>query len=96
MLLEQNQLEPATATLIAGLARKPEATATMDGLNISPADTARTLKARLALPEHKTLLAQLEAALAQLDPVLLQLPAYEGQGPGPGARGGRGGRRGGR
>jgi hypothetical protein len=63
----------------------------MDGLNIAPADTARTLKAKLSTKGNEALLAQLEAALERIDPVLLQLPAYEREGPAPG-----GGRRGGR
>ncbi len=90
VLLEQGDLDHSTAELLTALAVRPEATATMDGLNLSAADTARTLRARLTTDQRQDLLAQLEQALAAIDPELLQLPAYEGQGPGP-----RGGRRGG-
>ncbi|MGE3172220.1 MAG: hypothetical protein AB7O97_06290 [Planctomycetota bacterium] len=92
VLLEQDDLAGATDQLLAAFAQKPEATATMDGLNISAADTARMLRAKLTTAERKDLLQRLEQALLQLDPELLRLPAYEGQGPGP--RPGAGGRRG--
>ena len=58
--------------------------ATLDGLNLSPADTSRTLRARLIAADRKELVAQLDLVLAKMDPELLKLPAYER--PAPGAR----------
>ena len=60
--------------------QRPAAFATPDGLNISPADTARMLSARLKEHKRDDLAAKLEAALAKLDPELLKLPAYERDG----------------
>ncbi len=88
---ERGDPERALAELISSLERKPEAAATLDGLNISPADTARMLRARLTELERDDLAARLEAALGKLDPELLELPAYERGGPPPGD--GRAGRR---
>jgi len=96
VLLERNDLDGSTRELLAALATRPEATATMDGLNISAADTARMLRAALTTAQRTELLGTLDRALAELDPELLKLPAYEtqgpGQGPAPARR--RGGRRG--
>jgi hypothetical protein len=79
----------AVDQLLASFARKPGAAATLDGLNISPVDTARLVLARLRDRGPADLATQLEAALAQLDPDLLQLPAYERGEPGePGSRAG--------
>ncbi|MBI4882034.1 MAG: hypothetical protein HY812_20595, partial [Planctomycetes bacterium] len=77
LALERADLEAALAKLLESFARKPEAAGTPDGLNISPADTARVLRARLAEAERADLLARLEAALSDIDPELLALPAYE-------------------
>ena len=75
--LEHGDLERALSELTASFHRKPEAAATLDGLNLSPADSSRLLRARLVDAKREDLLATLEAELARLDPVLLQLPAYE-------------------
>ncbi len=94
LALERADLEGALAELLAAFARKPEAAGTPDGLNISPADTARLLRARLAEAERTDLLARLEAALEEIDPALLALPAYEREIPaGPPGEGRRGPRR---
>jgi hypothetical protein len=84
MSLEQGNLDQALTELLASFARKPEAAATLDGLNLSPADTSRTLRARLIAADRKELVAQLDLVLAKMDPELLKLPAYER--PAPGAR----------
>ena len=77
LALEKGDLDAATTLLVAAFAHRPASAATLDGLNLSPADTSRTLRARLQAADRADLLAQLEAALAQVDPVLLGLPAYE-------------------
>ncbi len=91
LAFETGDHERAVAELLASLERKPEAAATQDGLNLSPADTARTLLARLKDLDLDDLVTRLETALGKLDPELLRLPAYERDGP-PGER--RAGRRG--
>jgi len=76
----------ATEELLASFARRPEAAASLDGLNISPVDTAKMLRARLTDKAEgngeSELLAKLQAALDALDPDLLLLPAYERAVPG--------------
>lgn len=77
LALERGDLDAATTLLSAAFAYRPASAATLDGLNLSPADTSRTLRARLLEAERADLLSQLEAALDQVDPALLGLPAYE-------------------
>ena len=79
---ESKDLERALDELLASFARKPEAAASLDGLNISPVDTAKMLKARLVEEQRDELAQKLQAALDKLDPELLLLPAYEREVPG--------------
>ncbi|MEW6741552.1 MAG: hypothetical protein AB1486_02240 [Planctomycetota bacterium] len=90
---ERGDYERALGELVGSFERKPEAAGTLDGLNISPADTARMLLAKLTDLQRSDLVARLEAALDKLDPELLALPAYEGGGPGGPMRGRGPGRR---
>ena len=92
LAFEAGDDEAAVAGLVASFDRFAEAAATLDGLNLSPADTARTVRAHLAMlhaqedaDETPTAarLARLEAAMDALDPRLLQLPAYEKEVPPP-------------
>ena len=93
LALEGGDHARALAQVVASFARKPDAAASRDGLNISPVDTAKMLLARLNELEQPELAAQLQTALDDLDPAMLELPAYERQG--QGGRGQRGqGRRG--
>jgi hypothetical protein len=93
---EREDFDRALAELLASFERKPEAAGTLDGLNISPADTSRQLRSKFTELGREDLLSRLEAALGELDPELLQLPAYETLGQrGRGGRRGRRGRRGG-
>jgi tetratricopeptide (TPR) repeat protein len=93
---EREDFDGALAELLASFDRKPDAAGTLDGLNISPADTSRQLRSKFTELEREDLLTRLDAALEKLDPELLQLPAYETAGQRGRGRGGRGGRRGGR
>lgn len=81
--------ERALAELLASFERKPEAAASLDGLNISPVDTAKMLRARLTEEKRDTLVATLQTALDKLDPELLKLPPYEREVPDPSATDGR-------
>jgi tetratricopeptide (TPR) repeat protein len=74
---EAGHAQAAVDDLLASFERMPEAAASPDGLNISPADTARMLRSRLHDEGEAELLARLEQALQALDPELLELPAYE-------------------
>jgi len=85
---QQGDLERALADLVASFERCPDAAGTLDGLNLSPADTSRLLRARLEQAQRAELVARLDAALGRLDPELLRLPAYE-RGGAPPASGGR-------
>jgi tetratricopeptide (TPR) repeat protein len=75
--LEAGNLEPALRELLAAFAARPEAAATLDGLNISPVDTAKMLRARLAEAHREDLVKELQVALDALSPELLELPPYE-------------------
>ncbi|MFT7465421.1 MAG: hypothetical protein ACI9EF_003788 [Pseudohongiellaceae bacterium] len=75
--LEQGQLRQATALLLSSFDRQPDAAANLDGLNLSPADTAKILRAQLADADLPDVSAVLQQALDQLDPKLLRLPSYE-------------------
>jgi hypothetical protein len=81
--LEARELDRAVALLVASFERAPGAAASLDGLNLSPSDTSRSLRARLVEAGRTDLVATLDAALAQLDPSLLGLPAYEFETPPP-------------
>ncbi len=85
LALERGDYETALDELLLSFTRREEAAATLDGLNISPADTARMLLSRLKATKRDDLVARLEEAMGRLDPELLRLPAYERRGPG-GAR----------
>jgi tetratricopeptide (TPR) repeat protein len=72
----------AVDELLSSFARRSQAAATLDGLNVSAVDTARLLAGRLREEDRQDLLAVLERALAALDPELLAPPAYERNEPG--------------
>ncbi|MEZ5976730.1 MAG: hypothetical protein R3F34_00705 [Planctomycetota bacterium] len=76
MALERGDLDTATHELVAALGLTDDPSVP-DGLNLTPSDTSRTLRASLTAAGRTELLAELEAALAKIDPALLQLPAYE-------------------
>jgi hypothetical protein len=95
LALEAGAVEAALDELLAAFARRPLSAASLDGLNITPMDTGRMLRARLVGDERQDLLDRLDAAIAELgalDPELLQLPAYERGGAGPQGRPPRRGR----
>jgi tetratricopeptide (TPR) repeat protein len=80
---EQGRLADAVAELLAAFERKPEASATPDGLGLWAVATARVVITQLQEKKDApsaALAAQLTAALERLgkiDPALLELPAYE-------------------
>ena len=77
LFYERHEEEQAVAELLSSFARKPEAAGSLDGLNLSPADTSRTLRERLVALKRPDLVARLDAGLAKIPAELLQLPAYE-------------------
>ncbi len=79
--LEQGELETSLRELLAAFHEAPDSAATLDGLNISPVDTAKMLLARLDGAGSSALANELRSALAALDPSLLELPAYEREPP---------------
>ncbi|MEM7515536.1 MAG: hypothetical protein AAF368_01245, partial [Planctomycetota bacterium] len=93
--LEQNDV--SLEQILASFARKPDAAASLDGLNLSAVDTAKMLRARFKELGDTASLDRLQIALDALDPAMLLLPEYEPRGPSgpsPDARRfrGRGGR----
>lgn len=91
--LEREDFENAVKEIQASFARNPSAAASLDGLGISPVDTAKMLLARLQERKLGGLATTVEAELGKLDPELLRLPAYERELP-PRAFRGRPGERG--
>ncbi len=89
LAFERTDNELALDLLLASFARKASAAATLDGLSLSPVDTAKMVLAALRQEKRDGLAEELQAALGKLDPKMLELPAYEGQG-----RRGRNARRG--
>jgi len=75
--LQQGDLEQSLSLVLSSFARQPDAAANLDGLNLSPVDTAKMLRALLAAEQQDDLLIILETALGHLDPKLLRLPSYE-------------------
>jgi hypothetical protein len=80
-LLERGDLSGSLDALIQCFERAPKSAASPDGLNITPADTAKQLQAKLAVPEQAEQLAKLQAALAKLDPKLLEKREFEREDP---------------
>ncbi len=74
---ERRDHEGAVTEILASFARRPEAAGSMDGLNITPVQTARMLRARLKRLDKDELVAKLDAALRELPPAALELPPYE-------------------
>jgi len=83
LALESRDYPAATRQLVAALTRSPESAASPDGLNITPADSAKMLKAALDAGPEPDLAAQLQAALDTLDPKLLEKRAFELDNPTP-------------
>jgi tetratricopeptide (TPR) repeat protein len=75
--LESGDLEAALAGVLASFQRREQSAATLDGLNLSPVDTAKMLRGRLETEKRTDLAEKLKAAMDALDPQLLELPAYE-------------------
>lgn len=90
VLMERGELSSSLDALLACFERSPKSAASPDGLNITPADTARQLQARLAVPEQAEALARLAAALAKVDPALLEKREFEREDPRQGRRRPRG------
>ena len=86
---ERGEFDKALDEILASIDCKAAAFATQDGLNISPADTARMLLGKFRELGREDLGDRLRAAMSRLDPVLLELPAYEREAPPPDSQSGR-------
>jgi tetratricopeptide (TPR) repeat protein len=78
---ESEDYDTSLTEILECIRRKPDAFATPDGLNASPGDTARLLRARLRELERTEQGQQLQDAMDTLPKELLQLPAYEREAP---------------
>ncbi len=98
LAVEAGDLDRGLELCLAGISRRPEATPFVDGMEISPVQTAKFLESRLEAAGKTAELESLRQVLLSLDPALLRMPEYEQQGPGQGqnrrGRRGRGRRRG--
>ncbi|MHC4815547.1 MAG: hypothetical protein ACYTFN_20925, partial [Planctomycetota bacterium] len=93
---ERRDHERAATEILAAFARRPEAAGTVDGLNITPLQTARMLLARFKRLDRDKLAARIDTAIGKLPAIAFEPPAYErgvqNQGPGDGnTQGGQGG-----
>jgi hypothetical protein len=79
LAIERDELAEAARLMLAAIERCPTAMPTLDGLNITPAMTARLLETKLEAAGRSDALQELRAALAKLDPELLAPPEYETQ-----------------
>lgn len=90
---ELGDIARAVQEFLAGVQRCATALPVLDGLNLSGADTARMLRAKLVDGSQPELQRSLQECLDAVDPELLRLPDYERMGPGGPGAGGPGGRR---
>ena len=77
LAFERGDHELALAEILTSFERRPAAAGSLDGLNITPVDTAKMLRARLEDEGQGELVARLDQALSSLNPEHLELPAYE-------------------
>ncbi|MDZ4771734.1 MAG: hypothetical protein SGI72_01230 [Planctomycetota bacterium] len=82
LALERGELDLALDLITTSFKRGPSAAASPDGLNLTPVDTAKLLRTKLAQAEKPEMLAQLQAAIAALDPEMLKMPEWEREIPG--------------
>jgi hypothetical protein len=86
--LELQDLERAARAILAALERCPPAANALDGLGITPIETATMLQARLAQAGPAELARAVQAGIDALDPRYRELPAFErGLTPGRDSRG---------
>ncbi len=88
LAFEGDNHETAVDLLLESFERHSASAATLDGLTISPVDTAKMVRAKLGELGRKELNDRLQAGLDKLDPSQLELPAYERDVPGRRGRGG--------
>ena len=77
VFLEDKNDEAALGEVLTALKVSQASAATLDGLNVSCADTAKMLRQRLIDTKNQDLFKKLDERLKQLPPELLKLPAYE-------------------
>ncbi len=82
LALDARDYAAATRQIVAAFARSPESAASPDGLNITPADTAKMLREQL-INQPMELAVELQRALDALDPKLLEKRAFELDNPTP-------------
>jgi tetratricopeptide (TPR) repeat protein len=75
--LDRGNLDESGRDVLAALERSPGSAGTIDGLGLTPADTARMLRLRAQQAERVDLVESLTAAIAKLDPKLLETPQYD-------------------
>lgn len=74
---ERRDQEEAVKAILASFARCPDAAGSLDGLSITPVQTAQMLRARLRRLDLDELKAKLDAALDKLPPKAFVEPFYE-------------------
>jgi hypothetical protein len=76
LALEQADLDRAATDILASFDTDPQAAGSLDGLHLTPADTAKQLLARAGEAGRDDLVARVQAALDRLDPALVAEPDY--------------------
>jgi hypothetical protein len=75
--LEATALERATREILGAFERCPSASNALDGLGITPIETATMLQTRLSESGQTSLAQEIQAGLDALDPRYRELPAFE-------------------
>ncbi len=74
---ERRDHKGAVTQILASFARRPEAGGSLDGLNITPLQTARMLRARLKRLDRDELFAIVDSAIDKLPSIAFEPPVYE-------------------
>lgn len=77
LAVENGDMTAALELCLSGIARHPEATPVVDGLEISPVQTANLIETKLEEAKDEANLERLRKVLRAMDPALLMLPEYE-------------------
>ncbi|MEO0480279.1 MAG: hypothetical protein AAF196_12430 [Planctomycetota bacterium] len=86
LAFEAQDLDASARLMLASIERRRDSAAILDGLNLSPVDTAKQIRTACREAGRDDLAQKITDVFATLRPDQLELPAYERGGPRPGRR----------